>query len=172
MHYAIVINDTITATGRARDLWPEISFPADGPREDWLLERHAQPIRNDPPHDPATHYLRPVEPYLLERVVYRMEAVPIPEPEPEPQWVAFGSVVMVDPQVNAMLGTALSTIPGLYGGLTVGLGQVAQGDPQTFLAAWGGCLQAGLVTAELAAHVAELAAPFHLPAEFVAALEP
>lgn len=96
----------------------------------------------------------------------------IQEQEAVPEWVAFGSVVMVDPDVNTMLGAALTTIPGLYGGLTVGLGQVAQGDPQTFIAAWTGCMQVGLVTPELAAHVAELAQPFNLPADFIAALSP
>lgn len=170
MHYAIVISDTITATGRARDLWPEISFPADGPREDWLLDRHAQPIRNDPPHNPTTHYLAPVGPYLLDGVVYRMAAVPIPEPEPEPQWLAFGAVVTADPAINQLLGTALTVAPAVAMSLSVGLGKAADGDSRVFLQAWGAAQSLGLVSAELAATMAATATAHDLPADFVAAL--
>jgi hypothetical protein len=40
--YAIVENNAIQRIGRAKALWPQVSFPASGPREDWLLEQGAQ----------------------------------------------------------------------------------------------------------------------------------
>jgi len=80
--YAIVNNNTIIATGRAKALWPQMSFADSGPREDWLFEQGAQPIRYDPPYDPDTHQLQPSAPYLLDGVVYAREAVDRPPPEP------------------------------------------------------------------------------------------
>jgi hypothetical protein len=171
MLYAIIDNDTIAATGRARDLWPDVSFPVTGPREDWLAKHGAVLIRNDPPHNSETHYLQPAAPYLLDGVVYSREAVPIPEPEPVPQWVAFAGALAIDPQVNQLVGTLAQAAPVLHLQIGVGLGQAAKGDPQTFLAAWNAGLATGLVSKELAAHVVGLARPFDLPADFVAALE-
>ena len=72
--YAIVENNTITAVGRLKTLWPQVSFTDAGPREDWLIEQGAQPIRYDPPYDPETHDLKPSAPYLLNGVVYALEA--------------------------------------------------------------------------------------------------
>jgi hypothetical protein len=90
--YAIVNNNnnTIIATGRAKALWPQMSFADSGPREDWLIEQGAQPIRYDPPYDPGTHQLQPSAPYLLDGVVYAREAVSKPEPEPPgPDYAGF-----------------------------------------------------------------------------------
>jgi voltage-gated potassium channel Kch len=53
----------------------------------------------------------------------------------------------------------------------VGLGQAAQGDPQTFVVGWASARAAGLVSAELAAHVATVGAGYDLPADFLAQLE-
>jgi hypothetical protein len=36
--YAILTADQITATGTARELWPNVSQPSTGPRADWLAE--------------------------------------------------------------------------------------------------------------------------------------
>jgi hypothetical protein len=55
--------------------------------------------------------------------------------------------------------------------LGVGLGQAAQGDAQTFSVAWASALSAGLVSPELATHVAELGATCDLPAEFLGQIE-
>lgn len=87
-----------------------------------------------------------------------------------PRWVQFGAALAADPSVNAMVGAAITTAPVLHLMLGVGLGQAAQGDPQTFATAWSNARAAGLVSPELAAHVADLAAQFNLPAEFIAEL--
>jgi hypothetical protein len=173
--YAIVNNNTIIATGRAKALWPQMSFADSGPREDWLIEQGAQPIRYDPPHDPETQQLQPSAPYVLDGVVYAMDAVSKPEPEPQPEWIAFQRDVMSTPAVNIMLGTMLQpqAAPAVGLALAVGLGQVAQGaDARTFLEAWGAGMVLGLISTELAAAVAALATAHDLPAEFVGALQP
>jgi hypothetical protein len=98
---------------------------------------------------------------------------------PAPEWIGFQRALMADAGVNALLATCLSVQAAplggatIYGGLVVGLGQVAQGaSPATFLEAWRGGMMAGLVTAELAEAVADLAAPFNLPAAFLEGLMP
>jgi hypothetical protein len=99
--------------------------------------------------------------------VEALEAVEDPNP---PQWIAFGAALGGDQQVNEFYGGLIQQAPVLYMMVGGGLLQAAQGDPRTFLTAWALGLQSGLVTPALAAHVAELAAPFDLPADFVAAL--
>jgi hypothetical protein len=166
--YAIVENNTIQRIGRAKALWPQVSFADAGPREDWLLEQGAQQIRYDPPYDPETHDLQPSAPYLLNGVVYAKAAVAKPEPEPEPQWVEFGEVVLFSPPIREF---ALAN-PVDYPPLVLGFGQAAQGDSQTLMKLWPAMRQAGIISAELATAVAELAASHNLPADFVAALAP
>jgi hypothetical protein len=172
MNYAIISNNTITAHGTARELWPDTSFATTGPNAAWLTEHNAVPVRNDPPHDPQTHYLTSCEPYLLDGAAYNREPVGMPPAPVEPQWVAFGAALGQDQSVNAFVGTIAQAAPVLHLMVGVGLGQAAQGDAKTFLAAWGLGLAAGLVTAELATRVQTLAASYDLPAEFVAALMP
>ena len=86
------------------------------------------------------------------------------------QWVQFGTTVMADPAVNAMLGALFQSAPGLYGGLIIGLQRASDGDFTVFLNAWNGSRQIGAVSAELATAVATMASQFSLPAQFVAAL--
>jgi hypothetical protein len=172
MHYAIIENGAIIATGRPSTLWPMVSFAETGPREDWLAENNAVQIRSDPPHDSETHYLQPCEPYLLAGVAYNREAVPIPEPTPEPQWLAFGAIVTADPAINQLLGTALTMAPAVAMSLSVGLGKAADGDSRVFLQAWGAAQSLGLVSAELAKSMAAMAAAHDLPVDFVEALQP
>ena len=95
----------------------------------------------------------------------------VPEPEPEPQWVAFGAALAADAAVNALVAAARDNAPVLHLMLGVGLGQAAQGDPQTFGAAWTAARGAGLVSAELIEHMQQVAARFSLPAEFIAGLK-
>ena len=69
------------------------------------------------------------------------------------------------------VATAATAAPVLHLMLSVGLGQAAQGDPQTFSVAWANARAVGLVSPELAAHVATVGAGFDLPAEFLVQLE-
>ena len=97
---------------------------------------------------------------------------PLPKSPHGPDWVAFGAALAADPDVNGLVATAAAAnAPVLHGMLIVGLGQAAQGDPQTFGAAWSAARAAGLVSPELIANMQATAAVFNLPAEFIAGLE-
>ncbi len=173
MNYAIITANAITATGRPRDLWPDTSFPEGVPNESWLTEQNAQLVRSDLPHDKATEYLQRVDPYLLDGEVWDREIVtrpPAPPVLPTPQWVAFGGALAADPAINTLVATAAADAPVLHLMLGVGLGQAAQGDSQTFLAAWGQAAAAGLATPELVAAVQAIAVNHDLPPEFIAGL--
>jgi hypothetical protein len=96
-----------------------------------------------------------------------------PEPEPAPvvpRWVQFGVALGTAPAVNVFVATLAQAAPVLHLMIGVGLGQAAQGDPQTFLGGWAQCRTAGLVSAELLAGVVVMAAAYDLPSEFIAAL--
>jgi hypothetical protein len=93
-------------------------------------------------------------------------------PPPQPQWVQFGALLAADPSVNALVATAASTAPVLHLMLGVGLGQAAQGDAQTFSVAWSNALALGLISPELASHVAAIGASCDLPTEFLSQLNP
>lgn len=95
-----------------------------------------------------------------------------PPPPPVPQWVQFGELLAADAAVNTMVATAAAATPVLHLMLGVGLGQAAQGDPKTFLAAWSTALASGLASPTLAAHVVDLGTSCDLPAEFLAQLNP
>jgi hypothetical protein len=98
---------------------------------------------------------------------------PAPEPPPpEPRWVAFGAVLLADPAVNQMLRAALTAAPAVALSIPVGLGKAADGDSRVFMVSWAGAAGIGLISAELIAHVQELAADYDLPPEFIAGLAP
>ena len=175
MTYASLTADQITATGAARELWPNVTMPSSGPRADWLAEHNAVTIRQDPPHDPVMQYLRRCEPYLLDGEVFDREVVDRPpvEPErPEPRWQEFRAALRGIPELQTLVATLATADPIGHLAIGVGLGQAAQGDTRTFTGVWSELLAAGLVTPELAAAVQTLASSFDLPEAFVAGLNP
>ena len=89
---------------------------------------------------------------------------------PIPRWVEFSTTVMSDPSANAMLGALLQNVPGLYGGLTVGLQQASVGDTRAFLHAWNVARNRRFISDDLASAIAAMAANCDLPSEFVSAL--
>jgi len=91
---------------------------------------------------------------------------------PTPQWTQFGAALAIDPAVNTLVATAAQSAPVLHLMMGVGLGQAAQGDPQTFSVAWSAAVQGGLVNAELVAHMQAMATTYNLPPEFIAGLNP
>ncbi len=173
MTYAIIAGNTIIDHGPANVLWPDALFPTSGPNADFLIEAGAVLIRSDAPYDPETEVLQPAEPYLLGGMVYNTVAAPMPAPPPPtPQWVAFGAVLLADPAINQMLGTALTTAPAVAMSISVGLGKAADGDDRVFRVSWAGAQSLGLISAELVEHVQAMAAAYNLPPDFIAALAP
>lgn len=173
MDYAILDKGAITATGTARALWPNTSFPPTGPNAAFLAEKGAVLIRSDVAYDSEAEILERTDPYLLNGEVFNTSPAPIPPQPVVPQWVAFGAVVMGTPEIKALLNQAIALGEApLAMGLAVGLGKAADGDSRVFLGAWTAALAGGLVPAELVAHMQALGATYDLPAEFIAGLAP
>ena len=136
-----------------------------------------------PSYDPRTERIDESTPEPDAEGVYRQqwEIRPATEDEtaaydaanlPQPQWTAFGSVVMEQAEIKALLNQAFAIGESpLAMGLAVGLGKAADGDSSVFLDAWGKALARGLVQAELIAQVQALAGAYDLPAEFIAGLQ-
>lgn len=99
-------------------------------------------------------------------------APPPPEPPaPQPKWTAFGSVVMEQAEIKALLNQAIAIGESpLAMGLAVGLGKAADGDSRVFMDAWNKAVAGGLATAELIAQIQALGSSYDLPAEFIAGL--
>ena len=125
-----------------------------------------------PPNEPLESDAM-LQPYVGALAAYlaSLQVDPGP-PEPVPQWGHFGELLAADAAVNAMVATAASAAPVLHLMLGVGLGQAAQGDPKTFLAAWSTALASGLAAPSLAAHVVDLGTSCDLPENFLAQLNP
>jgi hypothetical protein len=131
-----------------------------------------------PPVDPATHRLVQRPPAEVDGVLTQQwELVELSEAEQEayyrannpPRWIEFWAALPAD--VDALLAAARAASPRLEHGLSVGLGQAAQGDSRVFLGSWQQAKSLGLIPPELVAGVQALAVAFDLPAEFVGGLE-
>ena len=130
----------------------------------------------EPPtdYDPAIYRLEPTQDVDLDALVLSkgwelVELPPVVVP-PTPHWVQFAQALAGSDEIKSLLWAMESINPVLRDMMSVGLGQAAQGDATTFLAAWRQAVAAGLVSPELAAQMAALAGGFDLPAEFVEGL--
>ncbi len=130
--------------------------------EDEILAAGFTGPYTEPPYDSATEQLDWAD------GIYTV--VPLLPTPPQPRWVDFGTALGTDALVNQFIASLAQAAPVLHLMVGVGMGQAAQGDSQTFLAAWAMGTTQGLITPDLAAHVAELAEQHDLPDEFVEAL--
>lgn len=70
MLMAIVRNDVIVDIGDYRDLFPNTSFPANGPSADWMRDNFCVYVTVWKPHDSETQKLIASEPYLENNQVF------------------------------------------------------------------------------------------------------
>jgi hypothetical protein len=173
MTYAILSADTITAHGPASTLWPDTSFASGGPNASYLAEAGAVTIRSDAAYNPATEFLQPCEPYVLNGDVFDTIAAPIVPPAPAPDWATFRGGLLISPEVAALMGTARAAgcEPGVTA-LPVALEKAQSGDTADFAACWALVARDGQASAELLAELVATATACHLPAGFVEALLP
>ena len=75
MFVAIVTDGQIANTGKLKDLFPNTSFPADGPNDEWLTENNVKVIVSYKTHDRDSQKLEVVEPYLDGDAVYDVNVV-------------------------------------------------------------------------------------------------
>lgn len=69
------ISQTEFKIGNYWDLFPESSFPADGPNTEWFTENNCYKVNLSVPYDLETQELQAVEPYLENGWVYKHRAV-------------------------------------------------------------------------------------------------
>lgn len=75
MYYAIVANNSIVKSGKLNELFPNTSFPAIGPDEDFMAENNMVKVLENIDHNSSTHKMVFCEPYMLDGKVYRVESV-------------------------------------------------------------------------------------------------
>lgn len=64
MEVAIIINDEITRLGDYRDVFPNTSFRATGPTDEFLQANNAKKVNRFKTHDALTQKLSPCQPYV------------------------------------------------------------------------------------------------------------
>jgi hypothetical protein len=73
MYYAIVKDDKIEKFGQLNEVFPNVSFPFDGPNEEFLVENNAQRVLEIFEHDSAKNKLVYCDPYIKDGKVYMVE---------------------------------------------------------------------------------------------------
>jgi hypothetical protein len=136
----------------------------------------------EPEHDPSTHHLQQLEPVISitdpdsddvnGAAAYGWELVAIPEPVPVPDWGRFKRIAMASDTLNSILAGAYGVAPVAAGALAPALLQAETGAAADFAAAWAVIVRTVAVPPEVVAGFVGVATACHLPAEFVAALQP
>jgi len=70
MIVAIVNNGSIEQTGELSVLFPNVSFPASGPSDEWMTENNLVPVTYFKAYDASTQKLVSCEAYLEDGAVY------------------------------------------------------------------------------------------------------
>lgn len=73
MQLAIVENNTVVKTGFYKDLFPNVSFPVNGPDKAWMTENNLMEVTYWKEHNRETQKLVPVEPYIEGDWVYTVQ---------------------------------------------------------------------------------------------------
>ena len=71
-----IMKDGQLVVGDYRALFPNTSFPANGPNHDWICEQ-GWPVNLFKPHDRATEKLVPCDPYVEGDWVYTVQVAPL-----------------------------------------------------------------------------------------------
>lgn len=77
MNVAIISNGQVTEVGDYRALFPQTSFPASGPSDEFLAANSAMKVNVWLPYNPATGKLSACPPYIDGEWVYTVEVVPL-----------------------------------------------------------------------------------------------
>jgi hypothetical protein len=134
--------------------------------------------QQQPEFDPAVERVQEVAPVETDgQWLQQWELIELTPEEREsyfrannpPRWIQFWAAL--PDEVDELLEAAGAVKRRLEHGLSVGLGQAAQGDSRVFLGSWQQAKSLGLIPPELVAGVQALAVEYDLPAEFVGGLE-
>lgn len=131
--------------------------------------------QEQPTYDPATEQLTTTEAIDLDaRTVTRgWQVAPLPVPAPTPDWATFRGGLLISPEVATLMATARQAgcEPGVTA-LPVALEKAQGGDPGDFAACWALVARDGGASPDLIAELVATATACHLPAGFIAALQP
>jgi hypothetical protein len=81
MQIAIVQNGVVTQMGDYQSLFPNTSFPGNGPDDSFLTENNAKKVNQFKSYDSATEKLVSAEPYEEGEFVYVVAVQPLTEEE-------------------------------------------------------------------------------------------
>lgn len=70
MIVAIVKNQAIEQTGELSVLFPNVSFPASGPSNEWMAQNNLVPVTYFKPYNASAEKLTPADPYIENGNVY------------------------------------------------------------------------------------------------------
>lgn len=73
MLIAKVQDNQVLEVADYRAMFPDTSFPANGPDADWMAENSCMYVNTWLPYDPATQVLTPATPYIMDGWVYTVE---------------------------------------------------------------------------------------------------
>ena len=74
-------DNTIDEIGFLKELFPNTSFPKEGPNEAWYTENSAMPVILGLPYDPATQKIEKVDPFIESNAVYTCRVVDLTSDE-------------------------------------------------------------------------------------------
>lgn len=83
MNVALIDNGQVTSVGDYRALFPQTSFPPDGPSDQFLAENSAMRVNTWLPYNEITQQLAACAPYIQGDWVYTVEVVPLTPEEIE-----------------------------------------------------------------------------------------
>lgn len=129
---------------------------------------------NPPEHDPAAFRPLELEPVEVDGQWHQTwDLVPIPAPQPAADWGTFKAGLLVSEAVSQVMTDARTAgCEPAVSALPVALEKAQAGDPAEFAACWRMVTAAGGAAPEALAALAASAEACHLPAAFVAALQP
>ena len=112
MLIAKVQGQTVLEVGDYTALFPDTSFPPNGPDAAWYAENSCLPVSVWLPYDPATQYLESVAPYIMGEYVYTIQVAQM-SPEQIAQYQA-SVAAQIGAQATAQLSaTDWTTIPSV-----------------------------------------------------------
>lgn len=96
MLVAIVESGVIVKIGDYRDLFPETSFPVNGPDAGWMQENNCLYVTVWKAHDSRTQKLVPAEPYLENNQVYTVAVADKTQAEKDADTASQAATVRAD----------------------------------------------------------------------------